>query len=107
MGALKAIDKVIMMGAKADGNLVKAAAQAHHQAIGSIDANSVTSLDDFTGVIASVPKRMVMDVYNSMASLVAPTVPNNLFASVNPLDAQAAAKAFYQFKDVVQASQVA
>jgi len=111
---LKAIDKMIMMGAKADGNLLKAAAQAHHQAIGSIDANGVTSLADYTAVnaalgrvFASVPKKMVMDVYNSMASLVAPTVPNNLFASVNPLDAQAAAKAFYTFKDVVQASQVA
>mmetsp|Transcript_113112 Transcript_113112/g.365408 ORF Transcript_113112/g.365408 Transcript_113112/m.365408 type:complete len:375 (-) Transcript_113112:157-1281(-) len=111
---LKAIDKMIMMGAKADGNLLKAAAQAHHQAIGSIDANGVTSLADYSAVnaalgrvVASVPKKMVMDVYNSMASLVAPTVPNNMFASVNPLDANAAAKAFYTFKDVVQASQVA
>nr|AAC23723.1 peridinin-chlorophyll a-binding protein PCP precursor [Lingulodinium polyedra] len=110
-----AIDKMIMMGAKADGNLLKAAAQAHHQAIGSIDANGVTSLADYSAVnaalgrvVASVPKKMVMDVYNSMASLVAPTVPNNMFASVNPLDANAAAKAFYTFKDVVQAaSQVA
>lgn len=110
---LKAIDKMIVMGSKADGAALQAAAQAHHQAITSIDANGVTSLADYTAVnealgrvIASVPKRTVMDVYNAMAKLVSPTVPNNMFQSVNPLDANAAAKAFYAFKDVVQASQV-
>merc|ERR1711879_1113195 len=40
--ALKAIDKAIVMGASADGNALKAATAAHHQAIGSIDANGVT-----------------------------------------------------------------
>ncbi|CAE7895866.1 unnamed protein product [Symbiodinium microadriaticum] len=47
----------------------------------------------------------VMDVYNSMAKIVDPTVTNNMFSKVNPLDAVAAAKGFYTFKDVVQASQ--
>merc|ERR550532_2199632 len=57
------------------------------------------------GVIASVPKQTVIDVYNSFAGLVDSSVPNNMFKSVNALDANAAAKAFYTFKDVVAASQ--
>jgi len=110
--SLKAIDKLIVMGAKADGNALKAAAEAHHKAIGSIDANGVTSAADYEAVnaalgrvIASVPKNTVMDVYNAFAGLVPPTVPNNMFQSVNAIDANAAAKAFYTFKDVVAASQ--
>lgn len=110
---MKAIDKMIVMGSKADGNALRAAAEAHHQAISSIDTKGVTSLADYEAVnsalghvVASVPKNVVMDVYNSFAALVDPAVPNNMFQSVNPLDAYAAAKAFYLFKDVVQASQV-
>eukprot|EP00415_Alexandrium_ostenfeldii_P001967 UN1967 len=100
------------MGAAADGNALKAAAEALHKAIGSIDANGVTSSADYEAVnaalgrvIASVPKNMVMDVYNPFAGLVSPDVPNNMFQSVNALDANAAAKAFYTFKDVVASSQ--
>eukprot|EP00971_Amphidinium_carterae_P222223 4410844-Amphidinium_carterae.1 len=51
------------MGAQADGNALKAAAEAHHKAIGSIDATGVTSAADYAAVnaalgrvIASVPK---------------------------------------------------
>ena len=40
-----------------------------------------------------------------MAGVVDSSVPNNLFSKVNPLDAVAAAKGFYTFKDVVEASQ--
>ena len=72
----------------------------------------MTSAADFEAVnaalgkaVASVPTSKVMDVYNAFAGLVAPSVPNQLFSTVNPLDAQAAAKAFYEFKDVVKASQ--
>ncbi|CAL1131076.1 unnamed protein product [Cladocopium goreaui] len=111
---LQAIDKMIVMGAKMDGNLLKAAAEAHHKAIGSIDATGVTSAADYEAVnaaigrlVASVPKSTVMDVYNSMAKVVDSSVPNNMFSKVNPLDAVAAAKGFYTFKDVVEASQKA
>ena len=111
--SLKAIDKMIVMGAKADGNALKAAAEAHHKAIGSIDASGVTSAADYEAVnaalgrvIASVPKSTVMDVYNSFAGMVDSSIPLNMFSKVNPLDAYSAAKAFYTFKDVVQASQV-
>ena len=109
---MKAIDKMIVMGSQMDGNLLKAAAEAHHKAIGSIDAKGVTSAADYEAanaaigrIVASVPKATVMDVYNSMAAVVDGTVPNNMFSKVNPLDAVAAAKGFYTFKDVVEASQ--
>jgi hypothetical protein len=110
--ALKAVDKAIVMGSAMDGNLLKAAAEAHHKAIGSIDGNGVTSADDYEAVnaalgrvVASVPAAKVMDVYNAFAKLVNPAVPNKLFSTVNALDANAAAKAFYEFKDVVKAAQ--
>merc|ERR1711862_619152 len=109
---LKAVDKAIVMGSAMDGNLLKAAAEAHHKAIGSIDANGVTSAADYEAVnaalgraIASVPTSKVMDVYNAFSGLVNPAVPNKLFSTVNALDANAAAKAFYEFKDVVKAAQ--
>ena len=107
-----AIDKMIVMGSQMDGNLLKAAAEAHHKAIGSVDAKGVTSAADYEAVnaaigriVASVPKATVMDVYNSMATIVDGSIPNNMFSKVNPLDAAAAAKGFYTFKDVVAASQ--
>merc|ERR1719284_868261 len=109
--SLKAIDKLIVMGAKADGNALKAAAEAHHQAIGSIDASGVTSAADYEAVnaalgrvVASVPTSKVMDVYNAFAKIVPGTVPNKLFSTVDPLAANVAAKAFYEFKDVVKAA---
>merc|ERR1712194_531397 len=110
--ALKAIDKMIVMGAQADPKLLKAAAEAHHKAIGSIDGSGVTSASDYEAVnnaighmVASVPTSKVMDVYNAWAGILSPSVPNKLFSGVNPLDANAAAKAFYEFKDVVKAAQ--
>merc|ERR1711862_894627 len=110
--AMKAVDKTIVMGSAIDGNALKAGAEAHHKAIGSIDASGVTSAADYAQVteaigrmVASVPTSKVMDVYNAWAGIVDPSVPNKLFSSVNPLDANAAAKAFYEFKDVVKAAQ--
>lgn len=106
--ALKAVDKAIMMGSSMDGNLLKAAAEAHHKAIGSINAAGVTSAADYEAVnaalgrvVASVPKTQVMSVYNAFADIVGPTIPNQLFSLADPLAASAAAKAFYEFKDVV------
>jgi len=109
--ALKAVDKAIVMGSVANGNALKAAAEAHHKAIGSIDAKGVTKAADFEAinsalgrVIASVPTSTVMDVYNAFAKIVPGDVPNKLFSTVDPLDANAAARAFYAFKDVVKAA---
>ena len=109
---LKAMDKAIVMGSAMDGNLLKAAAEAHHKAIGSIDGKGVTSAADYEAlnaalgrVVASVPTSKVMDVYNAFAAVVNPAIPNKMFSMVSPLDANAAAKAFYDFKDVVKAAQ--
>merc|ERR1712003_536874 len=109
---LKAIDKALVMGASMDGALLKEAAEAHHKAIGSVDAKLVTSASDFEAInaglgkaIASVPTSKVMDVYNAFSGIVSPVVPNYLFNSVNPGDAQAAYTALLGFKDVVKAAQ--
>merc|ERR1711972_19174 len=109
---LKAIDKALVMGASMDGKLLKEAAEAHHKAIGSSDAQLVTSAADFQAinaalgkVIASVPTSQVMDVYNAFGKIVNPVVPNYLFSSVNPADAQAAYTALMGFKDVVKSAQ--
>merc|ERR1712107_453578 len=110
--ALTAVDKMIVMCASMDGKLLKEAAEAHHKAIGSIDGKGVTSAADYEAVnaalgrvVASVPTSKVMDVYNAFAAVVNPVIPNKMFSMVNPLDANAAAKAFYEFKDVVKAAQ--
>merc|ERR1712190_507801 len=78
--ALKAVDKAIVLGSAMDGNLLKAAAEAHHKAIGSIDGNGVTSAADFEAVsaalgraIASAPSSKVMDVYNAFAGITSPS----------------------------------
>jgi hypothetical protein len=109
---LKAIDKALVMGASMDGKLLKEAAEAHHKAIGSVDAKLVTSASDFEAVnaalgkvIASVPTSQVMDVYNAFGKIVNPVVPNYLFSSVKPGDAQAAYAALLSFKDVVKSAQ--
>ena len=109
--ALEAVDKAIVMGAAADGNALKAAAEAHHRAIGDIDVSGVTSAADYEAVnealgrvVASVPTSKVMGVYHAFAKVVPGTVPNKLFSTVDPLAVNAAAKAFYEFKDVVKAA---
>merc|ERR1711915_640056 len=109
---LKAIDKALVMGASMDGKLLKEAAEAHHKAIGSVDDKLVTSASDFEAVnaglgkaIASVPTSKVMDVYNAFSGILSPVIPNYLYSSVNPNDAQKAYNALLEFKDVVKAAQ--
>merc|ERR1711865_333379 len=94
------------------GVTAQQAMKAVDKAIGSIDGQGVTSAADYEAVnaalgriVASVPTSKTMDVYNAWAGLLNGAVPNKLFSTVNPLDANAAAKAFYDFKDVVKASQ--
>merc|ERR1712032_1347057 len=112
--ALKAIDKMIVMGAQADPKLLKAAADAHHKAIGSISgANGVTSKADWEAVnaalgrvFASVPEATVMDVYNAVSDITDPGAPAYLKSLVNGADADKAYAAFLEFKDVVKKNQV-
>merc|ERR1712050_755797 len=76
------------------------------------DAKGVLSQADFEAInaglgkaIASVPTSKVMDVYNAMAGVIGSSpVPNYLYSSVNPQDAQAAYIALLEFKDVVKAA---
>jgi hypothetical protein len=109
---LKAVDKALVMGAAMDGNALQSAAMAHHNAIQNIDAKGVATAADYAAInaalgnlIATVPSSKVMDVYNAFAAITSPLVANQLFSTVNALDAQAAAAAFYDFKDVVKAAQ--
>merc|ERR1711963_1001895 len=110
---MKAVDKMIVMGSAMDGAALKEAAQAHVKAIEGVDAKGVLSPADFEAInaglgkaIASVPTSKVMDVYNSMAKVIGDSpVPNYLYSTVNPNDAQAAYNAFLEFKDVVKAAQ--
>lgn len=111
---LQAVDKMIVMGTFMDSKLLREAAEAHHKAIASVDSRGVTSLTDYTAVnaalgklIASVPQSQVMEVYNSMAKLLADgNVANNMFQFSKKADAIAAYKALMDFKDVVKAAQV-
>merc|ERR1719408_1138255 len=111
--ALKAIDKMIVLGAQADPKALKKAADAHHKAIGSISgANGVTSKADWEAVnaalgrvFASVPESTVMDVYNSVSGITDASVPAYLKSLVNGADAEKAYSAFLTFKDVVKKSQ--
>merc|ERR1712039_887615 len=110
---MKAVDKMIVMGAAMDGAALKEAAQAHVKAIEGMDAKGVLSQADFEAInaglgkaIASVPTSKVMDVYNAMAGVIGSSpVPNYLYSQVNPQDAQAAYNALLEFKDVVKAAQ--
>merc|ERR1719440_2163773 len=114
LNALKAIDKMIVLGAQADPKLLKAAADAHHKAIGSISgANGVTSKADWEAVnaalgrvFASVPESSVMDVYNAVSGITDAGVPAYLKSTVNGADADKAYSAFLEFKDVVKSQQV-
>merc|ERR1712070_335381 len=112
--ALKAIDKMIVMGAQADPKLLKAAADAHHKAIGSVSGNGVTSRVDWDAVnaalgrvFASVPESTVMDVYNAVSSITDSGVPAYLKSGASGADADSAYSAFLTFKDVVKKNQVA
>jgi len=110
--AMKAIDKALVMGASMDGKLLQQAAMAHHDALGSMDGNLVTTAADYEKVnaalgkvIASVPSSQVMDVFNAFSKITGPSVPSNLFSMVAPSEATAAYDAFLKFKDVVKAAQ--
>merc|ERR1711933_440806 len=69
---MKAVDKMIVMGAAMDSGSLEAAARAHVRAIEGVDAKGVLSQSDFEAInaglgkaIASVPTSKVMDVFNS------------------------------------------
>merc|ERR1712012_738612 len=110
--AMKAVDKMIVMGASMDGKLLQEAAMAHSKALNSVDGKLVTDAASYQAVnaalgkvIASVPTSQVMDVYNAVGKITGSNIPNNLFAMSSPSEATAAYDALMQFKDVVKAAQ--
>ena len=81
---MKAIDKMIVMGSAMDGAAIKAGGEAHHKAIASMDGSLVTSLEDYTAIIAAIGHMVAsagqaktMAVYNSIAQF-------NLKANIGP-----------------------
>merc|ERR1719343_1715627 len=110
--ALKAVDKMIVMGTEMDSAALQEAARAHAKAIEGMDAKGVLSQADFAAInaglgkaIAAVPTSKVMDVFNAMGGILGESpIPNFLYSSVNPQDAQAAYNALLDFKDAVQAA---
>jgi hypothetical protein len=110
----KAVDKMIVMGATMDPELLKKGAMAHHKAIGAVtESNPVLSQADFEAVnaaigrlIASVPESQTMDVYNTIANLVPKEVPEYLMSTVKEADAKKAYESFLTFKDVVKANPI-
>merc|ERR1711870_41198 len=112
LAVTKAIDKMLVMGASMDGKLLKEAADAHHKALGGMDAKLVATEADYTAVnaalgkaIASVPSSQVMDVYNAFAKMVNGSVPNKLFSTVNPAEAVKAYDGLITFTKTVKAAQ--
>ena len=112
LAVMKAIDKMIVMGAAMDSAALKAGGMAHHKAIGSIDGKGVTSLADYTAVnaaighmVASAGEAKTMDVYNAIDSFtLGSDVGPYMMSKVNAADAKAAYSAFLEFKDAVKAS---
>jgi len=110
---IKAVDSMLKLGAAMDPAALKTGVQAHSKAIGSMDGKLLTSLADYTAVngaighmIASAPASKTMDVYNAFAKFsLGSDVGPYMMSKVTQGDAEAAYKAFLEFKDVVKASQ--
>merc|ERR1719498_1599250 len=54
LDVLKAVDKMIVMGAAMDGAALKAGALAHHKALNNMDGKGVTSLEDYEKINAAI-----------------------------------------------------
>merc|ERR1719443_2599405 len=111
--ALRAVDKMIVMGTKMDGPALQEAAMAHVKAIEHMDAKGVLTQEDFEAILAglgkaisSVPAANVMGVFDEIGNLVGRTgVPGYLYSKQNPTDAFAAYSSLMQFKDTVKVHQ--
>ena len=109
---LKAIDKMLVMGAAMDPAALKAGVLAHSKAIQNVDGKGVTTLADYTAtnaaighMVASAGTAKTMDVYNAIAKFnLGKDVGPYMMSKVSQSDAEAAYKAFLEFKDVVKAA---
>jgi len=109
---LKAIDSMLKMGAAMDPSALKAGVLAHSTAISHMDSKLVTPLSDYTAInaaighmVASAGQSKTMDVYNAIAKFnLGSDVGPYMMSKVSQGDAEAAYKAFLEFKDVVKSS---
>ena len=81
---MKAIDMLIVMGSRMDGNHLKAAVEAHYKTSNSADAKGVTPAAGYGAVKtansrtdASLPKSAFMEVYHRNAPDEYGTIPTN------------------------------
>merc|ERR1712083_842104 len=111
---MKAVDKMIVMGAEMDWPSLQEAARAHVTAIERKDAKGVLTQRDFQSILAglgkaisSVPESTVMGVYSAMGRIAGESsgIPAHLFQKQNPADAMAAYSSLLEFKDTVKAAQ--
>jgi len=108
---LKGVDAALKMGVAMDPAALHGAVEAHHKAIGGVDAKGIPSYGDYEAInaalgqlIASVPASKTMAVYDAFARIITPDVGKFNMAMVNPKDAAAAYSALLDFKDVVKAT---
>merc|ERR1711988_1724037 len=93
---LKAIDSMLKMGAAMDPSALKAGVLAHSTAINAAIGH----------MVASAGNSKTMDVYNAIAKFnLGKDVGPYMMSKVNQGDAEAAYKAFLEFKDVVKSAQ--
>jgi hypothetical protein len=111
---LKAVDKMIVMGAQMDWPSLQEAARAHVTAIERMDSKGVLTQADFQSILAGLGKAIssvstgtVMGVFAAMGNIAGQGsgIPNNLFQKQDPAKAMAAYGALMQFKDTVKAAQ--
>merc|ERR1711915_214575 len=109
----KATDSMLKMGAAMDPAALKAGVLAHSTAISHVDSKLVTPLADYTAInaaighmVASAGNSKTMDVYNAIAKFnLGKDVGPYMMSKVSQSDAEAAYKAFLEFKDVVKSAQ--
>merc|ERR1712244_194386 len=97
-----------------DPAAVKAGVLAHSTAISHVDSKLVTPLADYTAInaaighmVASAGNSKTMDVYNAIAKFnLGKDVGPYMMSKVSQSDAEAAYKAFLEFKDVVKSAQL-
>merc|ERR1712087_303463 len=96
---MKAVDKMIVMGAEMDWPSLQEAARAHVTAIERKDAKGVLTQADFQAILAGLGKAIssvstgtVMGVFAAMGNIAGQGsgIPNNLFLKQDPAKAMAA-----------------
>merc|ERR1712087_573170 len=111
---MKAVDKMIVMGAEMDWPALQEAARAHVTAIERMDAKGVLTQGDFESILAglgkaisSLPESTVMSVFSAMGKVAGQGsgIPANLYQKQDPALAMVAYNSLMKFKDAVRSAQ--